>query len=59
MGYKIKKMWKQPHFIVLVRQDKQEMVLVVCKTGASVSDPTSDNTGCFEGCVSCSAISDS
>jgi hypothetical protein len=34
MNHKIKKPWKQPHFIVLVRGIREEMVLVGCKSNA-------------------------
>jgi hypothetical protein len=47
MKNRIKKQWKQPHFIVLVRVRKQEMVLVVCKLIDNSDGP--DNSS-FSGC---------
>ncbi len=37
MNYKIKKSWKQPALIRLVRESKEERVLVTCKLGVGVA----------------------
>lgn len=47
MGYKIRKQWKQPNFIVLVRIKKQEAVLAVCKLYSNSDGP--ENVS-FSGC---------
>jgi hypothetical protein len=61
MKHKIKKQWKQPHFIVLVRNNAEERVLVGCKAtpGEMLPGPTSQNDACAATglCTLCNDVS--
>lgn len=58
--HKDKKPWKKPTFFVLIRADRQEYVLVVCKqtgAGALGLDAALDRCLARGGCSDCSTIS--
>jgi hypothetical protein len=51
VNQKIKKQWKQPHFIVLIKGDRQETVLVSCKITGNfgTGGPIESKDGCTYG----------
>jgi hypothetical protein len=46
VNHKIKKQWKQPTLIRLVRGSREENVLVVCKVDGGISGPDNDDHIC-------------
>ena len=61
----MKKKWKKPRLVVLVRSRPEESVLSFCKTGGALSGgPYPFHVGCQEeydpgGCIKCSAAQSS
>jgi hypothetical protein len=60
MHHRVKKHWKKPTLIVLVKKKREEGVLLMCKTSLSGIDPNNQLNGCdLAVCGACSIRSTS